>query len=209
MIIEHSIKANIQNELINSKSVWIASAMISYSGWSFLQKNIKKNTTQFYLIGIDLSTDPKVFESILKNLEINARVYNTNYTFHPKVCLIQKEDNSFTAFVGSSNTTSWGLEKNVEMNFQINDQSECKKLLNWFNTLYADGYIITQNFVDDYKLKFIRSSIKKKEIVKEVIDINTSLNKDKGQFFSMNNHEVFAPENHRINSENQKKIKLA
>lgn len=58
--------------------------------------------------------------------------------------LIQKIDNSFTAFVGSSNTTNWGLEKNVEMNFQINDQVECKKLLNWFNALYINGYIITQ-----------------------------------------------------------------
>ncbi|WP_282069925.1 phospholipase D-like domain-containing protein [Olleya namhaensis] len=207
MIIESNIKSNIKKELINSKSVWIASAMISYSGWSFLQKNIKKNTTQFYLIGIDLSTDPKVFESILKNLEINARVYETKYTFHPKVYLIQKEDNSFTAFVGSSNTTSWGLEKNVEMNFQINDQSECRKLLNWFNALYADGYLITQNFVDDYKLKFVRASIKKKEIVKDVSDINTSLSKGKSQFFSMNNHEVFAPKYHRINSENLKRIR--
>ncbi len=163
MIIEDNIKANIQNELINSKSVWVASAMISYSGWSFLQKNIKKNNNQFYLIGIDLATDPKVLESIIENLEINARVYYTNYTFHPKVYLIQKDDNSFTAFVGSSNTTSWGLEKNVEMNFQINDQNECKKLLNWFNALYADGYLITQNFIDDYKLEFTRTSIKKRK----------------------------------------------
>lgn len=207
MIIESNIKSNIQTELINSKSVWIASAMISNSGWSFLQKNIPGHTTQFYLIGIDLSTDPKVFDSILDNLEINARVYETKYTFHPKVYLIQKEDNRFTAFIGSSNTTNWGLEKNVEMNFQINDQSECKKLLDWFNKLYSDGFLITQNFVDDYKSKFVRASFKAKEIENEVTSIKTTFTKNNGQFFSKNDHEIFSKKYHRVNSENLKRIR--
>lgn len=207
MIIESNIKENIKNELLDSKSIWIASAMISYSGWSFLQKHIPNNTTQFFLIGIDLSTDPKVFESILKNLEINARVYNTNYTFHPKVYLIQKEDNSFTAFVGSSNTTRWGLEKNVEMNFQINEQNECIKLLSWFNSLYSDGYLISKSFVDDYKAKFLGSSIKSKEIEKEVFDLKTTLAQNNGQFFNKNHHEVFESKYHRVNSENLKRIR--
>ncbi|MCR1026398.1 phospholipase D-like domain-containing protein [Cellulophaga baltica] len=207
MIIHSNIKETLENELNQAKSVWIASAMVSYSGWSFLQKNIFKSATQTYLIGVDLATDPKVFESILANLDINARIYETQYTFHPKVYLIKKEDNSFTAFVGSSNTTSWGLEKNVEMNFQINDQSECRKLLNWFNALYVDGYLITQNFVDDYKLKFVKASIKTKEVEKEASNIKTSLIKNKGQFFSKNHHEIFNEKYHRVNSEDLQEIR--
>lgn len=207
MIIHSNIKSNIQDELLQSKSVWIASAMISYSGWKFLQKHISKSTLQHYLIGIDLATDPKVFETIFLNTDINARVYETKYTFHPKVYLVQRLDDSFTAFIGSSNTTSWGLEKNVEMNFQINDQNECKKLLKWFNDLYTGGYLITQKFIDDYKLKFVRTSIKSKEIEKEVELIKADLTIDKKQFFTNNDHEIFNKKYHYVNSEDLQKIR--
>jgi HKD family nuclease len=106
MIVGNEIKQLLTSELNHSKSIWIASAMISHSGWLVLQNSIPQTTTQTYLIGIDLATDPKVFESILAHLDINARVYETKYTFHPKVYLIQKEDDTFTAFIGSSNTTN-------------------------------------------------------------------------------------------------------
>ncbi|AYO57945.1 hypothetical protein CO230_07305 [Chryseobacterium sp. 6424] len=105
-------------------------------------------------MGIDLATDPIVFDSLLDNLNINARVYQTNFTFHPKVYIFQKLDNSYVAYIGSSNTTNWGLEKNVEMNFQVNDQAECVKLLKWFNEHYERGYIITQDFIEKYKTMY-------------------------------------------------------
>ena len=207
MIIYSNIKNSLETELKQSKTVWIASAMISYSGWLFLQKSIPKSAIQTYLIGIDLATDPKVFESLLANLAINARVYETQYTYHPKVYLIQYEDDSLMAFIGSSNTTNWGLEKNVEMNFQIHDQNECRKLLDWFNGLYSKGYFITQDFVDDYKAKFISASIKAKEIKKDADEIKTDLKKSSGQFFSRNHHAVFNKKYHEIENENLKAIR--
>lgn len=200
MIIHTDIKNNIQNELMQAKSVWIASAMISQSGWMFLQENIPKSTNQYYLIGIDLATDPNVFQSILDNAEINARIYETQYTFHPKVYIIQTFDNLFVAFIGSSNTTSWGLEKNIEMNFKINDQKECKKLLDWFNSLYQNGYMITQFFLQDYKEKFTGIIPKTKRIQNEVEIIKSNILKDKGQFFSTNQHTIFNEKYHRVNS---------
>lgn len=207
MIVGKEIKQSLSNELLISKSVWIASAMISQSGWSFLQSKIPNSTTQTFLIGIDLATDPKVFESILAQTDINARVYETKYTFHPKVYLIQKEDDTFTAFIGSSNTTNWGLEKNVEMNFQIHDQKECRKLFDWFDGLYSEGYFITQNFVDDYKAKFVSASIKAKEINRDANEIKTNLKKGSGQFFSRNHHAVFNKKYHEIENENLKAIR--
>lgn len=207
MIVSSEIKNKLTIELSNSKSIWIASAMISNSGWSFLQNNLSETTTQFYLIGIDLATDPKVFESILAHTKINARVYQTKFTFHPKVYLIHKKDNSFTAFIGSSNTTSWGLEKNVEMNYQIKDQEECKKILNWFNILYSDGFIITPKFLDAYKATFVRTAIKSKEIQKEASTIKNTLTKNIGQFFSKNHHEIFNSRFHYINSQDVKNIR--
>ncbi|WP_162989999.1 hypothetical protein [Chryseobacterium sp. 6424] len=48
MIIETNIKSKIKSELIDAKSFWVATAMISNNGWSFIQKNISKNTEQYF-----------------------------------------------------------------------------------------------------------------------------------------------------------------
>lgn len=199
MIIQHNIKSKLETELYNASSLWIASAMISYSGWDFIQKAIPPTVTQFYLIGVDLATEPKVFESILSKSEINARIYESQFTFHPKVYLIKKNDDTFTAFIGSSNTTKWGLEKNIEMNFQVNDQKECRKLLDWFESLYTDGYIITDDFIKDYKARFVKADIKVKEIEKEAKEVKKEISKNKGQFFSKNHHKIFNKKFHRVN----------
>ncbi len=200
MIIESNIKEKLKIELAQATSIWIASAMISDSGWSFIQNQLSKDVIQHYLIGIDLSTHPSVFQSILANLEINARVFENAFTFHPKVYIIQKNDNSLTAFIGSSNTTTWGLEKNVEMNFQIDDQVECNKLKNWFNRLFALGYLVTQEFIDDYKSKFVKASYIAKEVESDAEQIKKGLSKDKGQFFSRNQHEIFKEKYHRVDT---------
>lgn len=207
MIIHTDIKQKLKAELLESKSVRIATAMISYNGWQFIQENLSKDTEQHFLIGIDLATEPKVFEELLNNLHINARVYQANYTFHPKVYLLQKNDNSFTAFIGSSNTTSWGLEKNVEMNFQVNDQVECVNLLKWFNEYYDNGYIITEDFFNDYKSKYTRLSTKSKEINNEIAKINSEIAKDSEQFFTRNEHKIFEERYHRINSSDLQRVR--
>lgn len=200
MIISNNIKKALASELRNAKAIWFATAMISSYGWNFLQKNISKETTQHYLIGVDLSTSPYVFEELLKLPEVHSRVYETQFTYHPKVYIIEKEDNELTAFIGSSNTTSWGLEKNVEMNFQITDQTECKKLIDWFLKLYSSGYLITAEFVRDYKIGFTKSNARVSKNINDSKGIKKNISKDKGQFFSSNQHVIFAEKYHRIDS---------
>lgn len=206
-MIQSNIKSSLENELKAAKELWVATAMISKAGWNFIQNSLPKLSTQHYLIGIDLATDPGVFEDIFKQQEINARVYETNFTFHPKVYLIRKADDTLTAFVGSSNTTTWGLEKNIEMNFQINDQLECQKLLTWFNTLYPNGYLITEKFISNYKLRFKRISPQIKQIQEEASELKLSLTQDDGQYFSSNEHEIFYEKYHRVNSDDLKNIR--
>lgn len=206
-MILNKIKNSLEVELKEAKSIWVASAMITKNGWDFMQEKLPKTATQNYLIGVDLATSPLVFESILSNLEINARIYKNPYTFHPKVYIIQKKDKSLTAFIGSSNTTTWGLEKNVEMNFQVNDQTECKNLIKWFKSLYNDGYLITQDFIDSYKTKHKKALDKLKEVKKDSAIIKKELSKDKNQFFSTNQHEIFKEKYHQINSDNLKDIR--
>ena len=119
MIVYHNIKSTLEIEFKNASSVWIASAMITYKGWEFIQHSISQHTTQHYLIGIDLSTEPKVFESIISDSQINARIYETQYTFHPKVYLIKNNEGIYTAFIGSSNTTIWGLDVHRQQKVDI------------------------------------------------------------------------------------------
>lgn len=207
MIIKKDFKNTLQVELLEAKSIWIATAMISYKGYMFIQDNVVENTIQHFLLGIDLSTEPKVFDELLNNLIINSRVYQADYTFHPKVYLIQKKDNSFTAFIGSSNTTIWGLDKNVEMNYQVNDQVECEKILKWFTELYLKGYLITEEFVNNYKSNFIKASYRKKQNQIDVDLIGDEITRDKNQFFSRNNHQIFETKYHRINSQDLKRIR--
>ncbi|MBP9152390.1 MAG: hypothetical protein KBF73_08920 [Flavobacteriales bacterium] len=207
MSIKPNIKSSLEAELKEAKSIWLASAMITTDGWNFIKSSIPKGTVEHYLIGIDLSTSPSVFESILANKTINARVYQTKYTFHPKVYLIEKKDGLLTAFVGSSNTTTWGLEKNVEMNFHVNDPKECKQLLGWFQNLYVNGFLITDEFLKDYKRKYSKASARQRKIDMQASSVKLNLTKAAGQFFNVNQHEVFRAEYHRANSEDLKRIR--
>lgn len=207
MIITSDFKTVLAQQLEQAKTIWIASAMISYTGWNFVQAHLSSNVEQHYLIGTDLATDPKVFETLLDSLQINARVYQTMFTFHPKVYLIRKIDNKLTAFVGSSNTTKWGLEKNTEINFQISDPTECTKLLHWFNTLFADGYLITEKFVEDYRNRFQKTRFQAKEIESEAQILKKELAIDQRQFFTSNEHRIFEEKYHRIATEDLKRIR--
>lgn len=207
MIILNAIKETLRTELENAKEIWIASAMISKKGLDFLQTSISTDVLQNYLIGIDLATEPIVFDYFFSKNCIRARIYKHNYTFHPKVYIVKKTDNTLTAFVGSSNTTSWGLEKNIEMNVQINEQTECKKLIKWFSNLYDNGYIITPDFIAEYKSKFSKASLKAKEIDVEANLMKEELSQNEGQFFNRNQHKIFNKKYHRVDNEGLKKIR--
>lgn len=94
------------------------------------------------------------------------------------------------------------------MNFRVDDQAECQKLLNWFNEHYNRGYIITEDFFNDYKSKYIVTRKKSKEINIEIEQINSEVAQDSGQFFTWNEHKIFEEKYHGINSsdlQNQKK----
>ena len=209
MIIEHNIKKHLQSELKSAKSVWIASAMISSSGWGFLKKNIPQTAKKYFLLGIDLATAPSVFEDLILQPTISSRILETAYTYHPKVYIVERNNGILTAFIGSSNTTTWGLEKNVEMNYQVHDQDECKELINWFNSLYSNGYLITEEFIKAYKTEYAKSIIrvKKTEIAKTFLKID--IERDKDQFFTNNQHIVFANKYHYIQNDELLEIRTS
>lgn len=207
MILHANIKEILTEELTGAKSVWIASALISRKGLKFIQDHIPKTAKQSYLIGIDLNTEPEVFEQLYANNDHNARVYRSSYTYHPKVYLIQHVDGTFRAIIGSSNTTTWGLEKNVEMNFKVSDQLECTKLLDWFNGLYAKGHIITPEFISSYKSSFVRMRSKAKDIDTEAASLKLELAEESGQFFTPNQHRIFKEIYHTVENDDLRAVR--
>ena len=196
-----NLKSYLGKELTDASKIWIASAMISYEGWEFLKENISGEVIQNYLIGIDLATSPSVFGDLIQQPEISARIFESENTYHPKVYLIQKKDESYCAFIGSSNTTTGGLEKNTEVNIYITNQEECNDLLVWFNELYNKGKIITDNFIEDYKAKFKRTNKRIVENKQDVTLIKTNLKLNDKQFFSYNDHAIFNERYHEIQND--------
>ena len=75
-------------KLKNADEIWIAVALMNYKGLNIILNSIKSTCHQNYLIGIDLPSEPKVFEKIInlkKRLFIKARYFKSKVTFHPKL----------------------------------------------------------------------------------------------------------------------------
>src|SRR5690606_16717789 len=87
-------------------------------------------------------------------------VYKSDFNFHPKVYLIKSND-EYVAFVGSANLTDGGFENNVELNYKISNQADCLDILNWFNSLFKEGYPLTDENIDEYESQLV--SIKETE----------------------------------------------
>ena len=127
---------------------WIAVALLSHSGYEFLQGLLPADCSRHYLVGTWLPTDAGVLKDLLDR-GLRARIF-THSGFHPKLYLLRKR-NKYTAFLGSSNATGSGLFHNVELNVMLDDQAACKELLRWFEATALEGKPITERFLKNYK----------------------------------------------------------
>lgn len=162
--------------LKEAEEIWVAVALIKEDAYDKLQELINPLSIQHYLVGIDLPTSPQVLKKLKQKIDKNvkARICKPGKTFHPKVYLIKKQ-NEYIAFVGSGNLTPGGLEDNIEMNFLIEDQKQCERLLEWFKNLFKDAYPLIDENIQAYEkqfseietasqtLKFARQKIKLKK----------------------------------------------
>lgn len=131
-----------------AEECWIAVALLSRTGFDYLQQHLPTSCEQHYLIGTWLPSDASVLKDLLERGE-DARIF-TNSGFHPKLYLF-RQGKKYTAFVGSSNATGNGLFNNVELNVRLGDQASCKELLQWFKTTGEGGKRITESFLKEYK----------------------------------------------------------
>jgi len=127
---------------------WVAVALLSRTGFDYLQQHLPADCEQHYLVGTWLPSDAGVLRQLLDQGQ-DARIF-TNSGFHPKLYLL-RQGGKYTAFLGSSNATSNGLFNNIELNVQLDDQATCEELLSWFELTSSAGKRITERFLNSYK----------------------------------------------------------
>lgn len=157
------LKIEIEPLLKNADELWFAVALIKDKTFEYIQNTINENCIQHHIVGIDLPTPPSVLRSMQAKQEkglFECTIYKSDFNFHPKVFLIRSSDR-YTAFVGSSNLTDGGFQNNIELNYNTSNQSDCLDILNWFNSLYKDGYPLSDENIHEYENQF--ESIKETE----------------------------------------------
>jgi HKD family nuclease len=160
-----TLSSNLSTELRNADEIWIAVALINESGLKIITENIPDKCIQNYLIGIDLPTDPKALRSLLEmqfSFDLKVNIFSDPEYFHPKLYLIRKKD-SLIGFVGSANCTNGGLNKNIELSVQVDNQESCKQLLSWFEDLKFKSKPLTNKFLIRYKEEYEDRIDKKKK----------------------------------------------
>lgn len=152
-MISDSLKKDIAVYLSAADELWFALALIKDNAFEHIKSLVKENCKQHYLVGIDLPTTPTVLKTIQSTLEpglVECKIYKNQFNYHPKVYLF-KSNGLFTAFIGSSNLTDGGLEKNVELNYKVTNQNDCLSILTWFNDLYKEGFPLTEENIHEYQ----------------------------------------------------------
>jgi HKD family nuclease len=174
---------NLLNEIKNADEIWIAVALIKIDGLNFLIDNLKSSCKQNYLVGVNLPTDPESLTKLYKlelSSNINIRLYAESENFHPKLYLI-RENNNYSAFIGSANCTNGGLFNNIELTVRTNDQIICFEIKDWFFEQYNKSKPLTEKFIEKYRADYLKRIDRKKEderlIKKEKRFLNNAINK--------------------------------
>jgi len=158
-MIQQKLKLSTEFNLIlkDCEEIWIAVAMVSDSGYKYIQDHISKTAKQNFLVGIGLPTSPMVLRQLKEkdgNGLYESKIHHkSNELFHPKVYII-KSNGKLTAFVGSGNCTDGGFDKNLELSVKTDDQDFCNTLLKWFNALFKHSEKITDDFLQSYQILF-------------------------------------------------------
>ncbi len=203
-----NIEQELKTQLDNAKEVWVAVSMMNNGGYS-LFKDLHSDIIQHHVVGVDLPTPPAILSKLKSKCSnnFNALVYESTYTFHPKVYIIKSQNNELTAFVGSSNATTAGLTKNIELNVCISNQNECASLISWFDNIRSQANLITASFIEEYKAKYKEIKSREKKTKKDLSRIKKNAGEKLGQFFKHDHHQVFAFEYVEVENNDLKRIR--
>lgn len=203
-----NIDQELRDSLSHAKEVWVAVAMITNGGLRLFE-GLEKNVVQHHIVGIDLPTHPDTLERLrdLCSNNFSAKVKKEKYTFHPKLYIVKNKSGEYTAFVGSSNATNWGLKKNLELNVVITDQAKCLDLVKWYKDLDKGAIIVDNDLIEEHRKRFKKIKKLQKEIENEVDGVKEVANRSDGQFFTTEHHTILSPEYRTKNSEELKELR--
>lgn len=111
-----------------------------------VRETLKSHLRTQLATGIPTSRDRETLQSLRELVELGAvelRVY-TRQPLHGKTYLLHHQDPLIPSagFVGSSNLTGAGLNKNLELNLHTTERTSTEELTKWFEELWADRYTL-------------------------------------------------------------------
>jgi len=138
-------------EVCKNSTVYISTAF--FSNFEFIKKALDNNCEILLVVRLDFGTSPDELLKVinLNNPNINMRYYACK-EFHPKFYIID----NVCAFIGSSNLTHKGIMNNLEMNIEINSETEStifEELKNEFLREWANAEPLTKDRILKFKDK--------------------------------------------------------
>ena len=143
-------------ELRRAKSVTFVMASAKRSGWNEIERELLVGTARIdILVGLNFGiTEPAVLSDWLKLQSkiphrFKVSIAPDNPVFHPKVILVERENGSRFAIVGSGNLTSGGFSRNIECGAMITTRSHIEELVAWRSALV--GVSLNKAIIDRYR----------------------------------------------------------
>ena len=122
------------------------------------EETIKKFRNQL-MMGVPSNEDEKNLRKLVSQIKSKKVIVKcfTRHPLHAKLYLTfnQKEFAKKVGFLGSSNLTYAGLEKNGELNIDVLDQQSCETLSQWFEEKWQDQFSLD---ISEYIINLIEES---------------------------------------------------
>ncbi|MBZ0328276.1 MAG: NgoFVII family restriction endonuclease [Altibacter sp.] len=178
--ITQNLQKELKSALKSADEVWVAVALLTNQGLTFIQENLPKKAKEHYILGIDLPTEVKALKELDKQQyvsDVEVLMFAKQEFYHPKVYIV-KSKGKYKAFVGSANTTRSGLFSNIELSFIVESQRACKELIVWFNGIKERASILTSTFISEYEESYKERLERKKQDEKEAKETKKELEKE-------------------------------
>jgi HKD family nuclease len=169
LLYEKELLTEVQRRLKSARQFKIATAMISAAGVNRVDESIRrclqKGGSGEILIGIDLPSDPKAMQELLRiesnyagRLQLKVFRRLKNRIFHPKLFIFKGRNGKRSAIIGSSNLTCGGLTENYEVNVLVEADTVAGELSDYFDENFQGAYSedLTSEWIEPYFKEWVK-----------------------------------------------------
>ena len=111
-----------------------------------LKRDLAEEFREQLTLGVPTNQDEAGLRRLARQIKANKVVVKLflRHTLHAKLYLLFRPEkvNPATGFLGSSNLTLPGLSGQGELNIEVQDRDDCKKLAKWFEDRWNDRWCI-------------------------------------------------------------------